>query len=111
MHEFTSYLAAHGGDIEVRRPPLLAATKTGKGSVADPGALVAFKAQMNRDLLDRGIGKLCELLAYKVEARGYAFAVTEIEDHEAMVPEAAASTAKLAKRMMRVRTSRRKIAA
>lgn len=102
MHEYTSYIAAHGGNVEITRPPLKAATATGKGDMKEPGALVSFKARMNRDLLDRGIGKLTEQLKYKVEARGNTFVCIEDDGHQAMIPELAASTAKLGKTIKRV---------
>jgi hypothetical protein len=109
IHEYTSWLAAHGGDIVIERPPLRQATATGAGTVYDPGALVAFKARMNRDLLDRGIGKFCEVLTYKVQARGRAVTVTERPDHSAMIPALATETARLAKRVQRAARRPRQI--
>ena len=102
MHEYTSWLAANGGDITIERPTLRKATKTAKGDAREHGAMVDFKAKMNRDLLDMGIGKFCEMLAYKIEALGNTFKVVEVEDHDAMVPQAVVELAKAAKKVRRV---------
>jgi hypothetical protein len=53
------------GAISVSSVPAARGQPHGAGTIADPGALVAFKARMNRDLLDRGIGKFCAVLQYR----------------------------------------------
>jgi transposase len=101
MHEMTSALAQRYIDITIERPALLDVTKSAKGDAHNHGAEVAWKASINRCILDWNAGKFCQMLKYKMEAGGRTCTVIEIENHAAMLPNAIVDLAKQAKQVRR----------
>lgn len=102
FHEFTTWLAETFDEIHVSRPKLKHAAETGKGDAKNHGALVEWKAAINRDFLDWGAGKFCELLSYKMGEREQAFDIVEYDDHRMDAANAVVDLAKVSKRAKRI---------
>jgi transposase len=103
MHEVTTEIANRYRNVSITRPKLRAVTASAAGDVTEHGAMVGWKAKFNRDVLDYGAGKFCEMLTYKLKERGGTIEIKEIDDHTAAVPNAIVGLAKVAKKVARVK--------
>jgi putative transposase len=108
LHELTTALACRYSNITVSRPKLLEITKSGAGDSRNHGAMVAWKADFNRDVLDYGAGKFCEMLAYKTASRGNKLTIAERDISEADIPNKIVAVAKAAKQARRASKRARK---
>jgi hypothetical protein len=70
LHLWTTQLARRFAALKITSPPLVDATKSGRGDKYEHGAEVALKAALNRRVLDQAPGLAIAMLQYKIAERG-----------------------------------------
>jgi transposase len=101
LHVWTTKLARQFGHLTIISPPLKEATKSARGTLASPGAAVAFKATVNRHVLSLAPGAAIEMLKYKLAERAGATEVIEHQEAPVMVANDIVTAAKSNRKLKR----------
>ena len=94
LHGWTSELAKEFGSVRIEKPPMREIVKSGRGTHRDPGAMVQWKADINKRFLAQAPAMAAQMLAYKIEERGGFVETVTVKDHEAEVATTIAKAAK-----------------